>query len=361
MTKKIKRDRCIYEYVKKDGSSSFHAEIRRKDTARPLRKSFENITKARNWVKRMECAILDGREVFDNKAQKRTLADLIEYYIKVHLSKFPSRLKDQTYHLNWWNENYGRKRLTEITPALLTEAKETLLDGVTHRKINRSEATVNRYFSTLSKAFSLASREWQWISENPFRRISKLKEGPGRNRFLSKNELQILLEKCKESKNPHLYGMVLIAASMGLRFGEIVNLRWRDIRDKFITLEETKNGDIRILPMTEQLIAYFTNLRGQKESNDYVFPSKDPLKRHPASLIRKAFKRVLELSEIKNFTFHDLRHTAASHLGMNGATQGELMAILGHRSPTMTKRYAHYSSGHLATLLQKTSDNLIGS
>jgi integrase len=150
-------------------------------------------------------------------SKKRTLSDLIEYYIKVHLSKFPSRLKDQTYHLNWWNEQYGRKKLTEITPALLTGAKEILLDGVTHRKINRSEATVNRYFSTLSKAFSLASREWQWISENPFRRISKLKEGPGRNRFLSKDELQILLEKCKESKNSHLYGMVLIAASMGLR------------------------------------------------------------------------------------------------------------------------------------------------
>lgn len=361
MTKKIKRDRCIYEYIKKDGSSSFHAEIRRKDNARPVRKSFENITKARNWVKRTESAILEGREVFDNKTQKRTLTDLIGHYIKLHLSKFPSRLKDQMHHLNWWNENYGRKRLTEITPALLTDAKEILLDGITHRKINRSEATVNRYFSTLSKAFSLASREWLWISENPFRRISKLREGPGRNRFLNKDELRTLLEKCKESKNPHLYGMVLIAASMGLRFGEIVNLRWNDIKGKFITLEETKNGDVRILPMTEQVIAYFTDLSVSKTNHDFVFRSKDPLKRHPASMIRKAFKRVLELSGIKDFKFHDLRHTAASHLGMNGATQGELMAILGHRSPTMTKRYAHYSSGHLATLLQKTSDNLIGS
>jgi hypothetical protein len=87
MTKKIKRDRCIYEYIKKDGSSSFHAEVRRKDVAKSLRESFETITKARNWVKRTESAILEGREVFDNKSKKRTLNDLIEYYIKVHLRK----------------------------------------------------------------------------------------------------------------------------------------------------------------------------------------------------------------------------------------------------------------------------------
>jgi integrase len=56
-----------------------------------------------------------------------------------------------------------------------------------------------------------------------------LKENAGRTRFLSREELHSLLNCCKESKNPHLYGMVLIAASMGLRFGEVANLRWKHI------------------------------------------------------------------------------------------------------------------------------------
>jgi len=47
-----------------------------------------------------------------------------------------------------------------------------------------------------------------------------------------------------------------------------------------------------------------------------------------------------------------------SYLAMKGATQGELMAILGHRSPHMTRRYAHYSQQHLADLLQRANAEL---
>lgn len=210
--------RCIRKYPKKDGSFSFHAEVRRKN-AKPLRKSFRTLTDAKNWVRKVESAVLDGKHVPDNKAGKYTVSDLIEQYIRVHLSKFPRRLRDQSSHLKWWQENYGNKTLLEITPSLLSEIKEQLLNGVTSRKKNRSNSTVNRYFSSLGRAFTLACQEWQWINENPFRKVSKLKENGGRNRFLTKDELNALLECCKQSRNPHLYGMVLIAASMGLRFG----------------------------------------------------------------------------------------------------------------------------------------------
>ena len=77
-------------------------------------------------------------------------------------------------------------------------------------------------------------------------------------------------------------------------------------------------------------------------------------------MIRKAFQKALRLAGIENFKYHDLRHTCASHLAMNGATQGELMEILGHRSPAMTRRYAHFSKVHIAQVLQKTNNNLIG-
>jgi hypothetical protein len=46
---------------------------------------------------------------------------------------------------------------------------------------------------------------------------------------------------------------------------------------------------------------------------------------------------------------------------MNGATQGELMEILGHRTPAMTRRYAHFSKEHISRVIQKTSTNLIDS
>ena len=102
------------------------------------------------WVKKMETDILNGKHVLSNKARKHTLSDLIDRYVSLHLCKYPRRLKDQTSHLNWWKKNYGNKTLVEITPSLLVDAKEILLKGVTSRMKNRSNPTVNRYFSSLS-------------------------------------------------------------------------------------------------------------------------------------------------------------------------------------------------------------------
>lgn len=353
--------RCIRKYEKKDGSVSYHAEVRRKN-AKPRRQSFRTLTEAKNWVRKAESNILEGKYIPDNKARKYTLSDLIEQYISMHLSKFPSRLKDQTSHLNWWKQNYGNKTLIEITPSLLANAKETLLNDITHLNRPRTNSTVNRYFSTLSRAFTLAYQEWQWINENPFRRVSKLKENAGRSRFLSREELSSLLENCKESRNPHLYGVVLIASSMGLRLGEIANLRWKhiDFDNGFVTLENTKNGDTRVIPLPNQVSHYLQN-QSERALEAYVFPSRDPIKRHTNSLIRKAFERAVQKTNLENFRFHDLRHTCASHLAMNGATQAELMEILGHRSPAMTRRYAHFSKDHIAKILQKTTNHLITS
>ena len=180
------------------------------------------------------------------------------------------------------------------------------------------------------------------------------KESSGRNRYLSEEELHTLLAYCQKSTNRNLYGMVLIAAAMGLRFGEIANLCWKhiDFNRKLITLEITKNGDRRVVPMPNQVSSYLSEIPGPKMPEKHVFPSKNSTNKS-ASLIRKAFQKAIKLSDLQDFRFHDLRHTCASHLAMNGATQGELMEVLGHRSPVMTKRYAHFSKEHIAKILQK--------
>ncbi len=312
--------RCIRKYVKKDGSISYHAEVRRKN-AKPLRESFRTLTDAKNWVRKVESSLLEGNHIQDNKARKHTLSDLIDQYTRLHLSKFPRRLKDQTSHLDWWKENYGNKVLGDITPSLLAEAKEILRNGITFHKKPRSNSTVNRYFSSLSRAFTLAFQEWQWINDNPFRRVSKLKETKGRTRFLARPELNALLESCKESKNPHLYGMVLIAASMGLRFGEVADLRWKhiDFDNGFVMLEMTKNGNTRFVPLPTQITTYLKGIDRQKTPEEFVFPPKNAAKRHPYSMIRKAFQKAVKKTGLQDFKYHDLRHTCASHLAMNGA------------------------------------------
>jgi integrase len=110
----------------------------------------------------------------------------------------------------------------------------------------------------------------------------------------------------------------------------------------------------------DQVANYLKIQDRPKSPEEFIFTSRDPARRNPPSMIRKAFEKALIEANIENFKYHDLRHTCASHLAMNGATQGELMEILGHRSPAMTKKYAHFSKEHISRVLQKTSNNLIG-
>jgi integrase len=205
---------------------------------------------------------------------------------------------------------------------------------------------------------NIAVNEWEWLKENPMKKITKPKEGRDRDRFLSIDEKHRLLEACHAFVNPYLYPIVALALEMGMRFGEIIKLRWRDINfeRELVILKETKNGEDRILPLTSESIAILKQLNSAScKGNKLIFKSR----RHPltekAIDIRKSFVKALKLAQIEEFRFHDLLHTAASHLAMNGATQGELMVILGHKTPAMTKKCAHYSQQHIRDIIEKSS------
>jgi integrase len=131
-----------------------------------------------------------------------------------------------------------------------------------------------------------------------------------------------------------------------------------DFEHRLITLEVTKNHDVRVLPMPDQIYSFLKSWNISNQDEDYIFPSQNFLKEPTYTMIRKAFQAVLKQLGLNDVVFHSLRHTAASHLAMSGATQGELMEVLGHRSPVMTRRYAHFNKAHLAKLLQKTNNNL---
>lgn len=351
--------RCIRKYKKKDGSFSYHAEVRRR-LLPPLRKSFTNLTQAKNWVRATETKLLEGQLPQSEKARKCTLSELLDRYESIQLQQFPERKRSQIHHLNWWRKRYGHKLLVDITAYTLSQAKQELLQEKTNKKIYRTQATANRYLSTLSTVFTLAYKEWELISENPFLKVTKFPETKGRTRFLTKEEFQSLLEECKKSSNSNLYGMVLLAGMLGMRFGEIANLTWKniDFSNRFITLEITKNKDIRVVPMSDPIYEYLQVKNNNTDPEEFIFPSKDPIKRSPYSMIRKSFKKILQKLGFHDVVFHTLRHTAASHLAMNGATQGELMEILGHRSPVMSKRYTHFNKEHLTKLIQRTSNSI---
>jgi len=91
---------------------------------------------------------------------------------------------------------------------------------------------------------------------------------------------------------------------------------------------------------------------------DYIFPSVNG-KNKPKN-IETIWRKALKQAKVDNFRFHDLRHSAASYLAMNGASLAEIAEVLGHKTLAMVKRYAHLSEAHTASVVEKMNKKVFG-
>jgi integrase len=202
--------------------------------------------------------------------------------------------------------------------------------------------------AALSTALNTSIREWEWMEDNPMRKISKLKEPRGRVRHLSKDERESLLAACKDSVNNHLYLAVVLALSTGARQQEIWGLQWSEVNFEtgFITFTETKNEESRSVPLKGHACKLLLeHYRIRRKDSDIVFPSK----KNPAVSydFRNPWKKALVVAEVEDFRWHDLRHSCASYLAMNGVPMLTIAEILGHKTLSMVQRYTHLNAEHL--------------
>lgn len=225
----------------------------------------------------------------------------------------------------------------------------------------RSGPTANHYLAALSHAFSVAKREWGWVEYNPVRKVRKEKERTGRLRYLSREELDRLLQTCKAAKNRYLYPAVLLALSTGMRHGEIMGLTWDrvDLKAGRITLERTKNGERRLVPLNGEALAAAREMGKVRRLDSALLFLSHGDSATPIDL-RKPWETALSVAGIENFRFHDLRHTAASYLAMSGADMLTIADVLGHKTLQMVKRYAHLSDQHKAEAVARMNAMLFG-
>ena len=224
-------------------------------------------------------------------------------------------------------KEFGGLLLSEITPFRIEEF-------VMKRVKEVSKTTVNRELATLNHLYNLAVK-WNKAIENPTREVAKLKEPPGRNRYLSIQEVSDLLKACHLN---YLKIAVQIALNTGLRKGEIIALTRQniDLDNRIISVEESKSGKRRDIPINDSL---FVDLKEylDKLEGDVLIPVKD---------FRKAFNYAKDRADLSNLKFHDLRHTFASYLAMAGVGLATLKELMGHSTIQMTMRYAHLSPDH---------------
>lgn len=228
---------------------------------------------------------------------------------------------------------FGRRPAQEITPSDIDKFLADLIES------GRSPATANRFHALLSSIFSLAVRNGR-VELNPCKRVSRLKEAPGRVRFLNEEEERKLRGAIRflcPDREPEFD----LALHTGLRRGEQFGLR-RDGVDleRGILTVQGKTGR-RYVPINSVARAALEKLLARSDG-EFVCREKRVGQRD----WRLWFERCVSFVTIDDFHWHDLRHTFASRLVMAGVDIRSVQELLGHKSIVMTMRYAHLSPAH---------------
>ena len=197
------------------------------------------------------------------------------------------------------------------------------------------------------------------VTANPARSVPHRFEDNGRVRFLTEEEekkLRYIIAKKWPAHLPELD----VAINTGLRKGSQYALRWEMVdwksRELHIPSIEIKNGEALHVPLNTAAIAALKVVLEGGDRRGRVFKSKktgDPLTNG-----RHWFDDAIVDAKIKNFHWHDLRHTFASRLRMKGTPLEDIAYLLGHKSLAMTRRYAHLGPNklHAVVSLLKPSD-----
>jgi len=334
--------------------------------------SFPTLRLAERWGTKIEADMIEGRHFRGVEARRRTLAEAIDRYL---VEELPKKRNGSTHRSNlpWWKEHLGHLKLADITPAILVEyrgklaqgtfirakpnsARTTLKKGEEPRRFKRSSGTVNRYLAVLSHVFTVARKEWHWVSHNPFDGVGKLREGRGRVRFLSEDERTILLQETAKDRVLHTF--VVLALSTAARAGELLNLKWQDIdlNDGRILLRVTKNAQPRTAWLLGEAKRLLTEHAEHRRPDD-VFVFASPTGRRYE--YHKEFRAACEAAGVENFRFHDLRHSAATYFACEGASEQQLKAIGGWKSGVVS-RYVHLAATETRDVVQRMNEKILG-
>jgi site-specific recombinase XerD len=275
---------------------------------------------------------------FPEKMQRRHMLfeDMASMYLEDHSRVNKRSYRDDCQRMRRFTDEFSNKALREITIQDVERLKAKLARGV-------APATVNRYLGVLKNLFTKAI-EWGKTETNPVKAVKLFKENNQRIRFLSHDEEEALIRETPEEYRP----LIKVALHTGLRRGEQFALNWNnvDFNTGIITITQTKSGEARRVPMNGLVAATLRKLPSRMR-NEYVFTSKVGTPLNPQNFINRVFGPALRKAGIKDFRWHDLRHTFASRLVMDGVDLRTVQELLGHKTIAMTLRYSHLSPGHL--------------
>ena len=344
-------------------------------------KTFRRKTDAKLWAETEEHKSKEASHLTNGIARTKTIQELVDHYVENDLDEKEANTIDvDKRYLNWWAAEYGSTILSDFTPATIAEGVTKLKKMTVKRRDKKTgelntdppkPATINRKVASISSAFDKAMVKYHWISTNPFAMYQKEKINNARNRFLNdekqdgedQSEYVRLLTAVSESRSANLKLAFELAVHTGGRKIEVLGLRWSEIsfNERYVKFNRTKNKDVRAINIPEYLIEQLRERKKYQPDNGHgmVFPN-TPLKGNPVGPIclKTPWGNALKKAEIYDFQWHDLRHTHASFLAMEGASLIEIAEVLGQRTLQMVKRYAHLSPNHVRKTSSLVSSRL---
>ncbi|MEW6673438.1 MAG: site-specific integrase [Thermodesulfobacteriota bacterium] len=328
-------------------------------TGKRIRKSFKKRKDAEAELGKRVSLIAEKRYLDVKKEYLTTLRDLIAKY-KENFEHQSSYQTGKQHYLENFKTYFGEDSLlSNIRYVELETYRNHLRQKITKNKTVRTDASVNREMSCLHHIFSKAV-EWDMIEQNPFDKGKSLilKENNQRLRFLTEDEIIKLLDACPD----YLRDIVECALNTGMRRQEVLGLKWSQVRNGFIYLKKTKTNESRQVPVNDTLESLFKQIRKQhgfKSEHVFLYDGqtieaktgktrnpKEGREAKPITEIKRAFNAAVTRAGIEGFTFHDLRHTFASQVIMKGGSLKDVQELLGHKTMTMTLRYAHLTQEH---------------
>lgn len=323
-----------------DGTTTYLAQVR-VTGFKTTSKAFSKQADAKTWAKALEEDLRKQRQqgATSEDVTRLTVAKLIESYLEDPDTKALRYHDSLSLLLAWWSNECGTTRVLDLNVLELRKRRTKLHKG-------RKPATVNRYFSAMRSCWNWGRSAGLVPPDRAWPTRLMLREDNEVQRYLDDAELKRLLE-ASEAHSPVMHAAIVLSLATGLRQGELLRLTWRDVdlAGKRIRIMRTKTDTPRAVFLPEAAVTALRMLkRGDVVSTKAIFlhESGEPLNR---GTLRIRWLEVRDAAKLRNFRWHDLRHSCASFLAQQGATLLEIASVLGHRSTTVTKRYAHLVQG----------------
>lgn len=359
--------------IENRGPLQWRALVRKKGFPAYSR-TFERQRDAQAWATDVEAAIgrrdlADIRRLTDKgDAALRTVGDLVDKFLKDVVEK-PGRRAGQV--------ATEKPRLARIREALgkLTLDMLSPQDVASWRDKRLKEAaaqTVRHDMNQLSVVLNTAISEWGVQTVNIVRDVKKPSLPAGRDRRVSKEEIEALLSEADfvpaRGGRPVGRGMkpiIELAVETSMRLGELLNLEWRliDLERRIAHLPKTKNGESRTVALSTKAVATLMAMKETPRDDGKVFDwaRSDSFVGRFGGLVERArtrYEAKCELDDVKpdpaflrGLRFHDLRHEATSRLFEKGLNPMEVASMTGHKSMQMLKRYTHVEASKVAAKL----------